>query len=252
VYKPYRAFFTRILGVDNLYKGLSTFGVEMSELRMILKNADEYSLILGDELCSGTETQSALSIFVAGLMDLHAAQSSFIFATHFHEIVDYEEIAALERLKMKHMAVFYDRENDCLVYDRTLRDGAGDSMYGLEVCKSLHLPTEFLDKAFSIRLKYFPETAGDLNFKTTRYNTNKVRGLCEMCNTALSTETHHLMMQSKLGRTESVRKMKVRLTPMTLYLKRAVLLHGSCKNQKVIGHVLSLMRKVKRIVFRGS
>ena len=93
------------------------------------------------------------------------------------------------------MSVFYDRERDCLVYDRLLKDGSGDKMYGLEVCKSLHLPTEFLEKAFSIRLKYFPETAGDLNFNTTRYNANKVRGLCEMCKTALSTETHHLMMQ---------------------------------------------------------
>ena len=195
VYKPYRAFFTRILGVDNLYKGLSTFGVEMSELRMILKNADEYSLILGDELCSGTETQSALSIFVAGLMDLHTAQSSFIFATHFHEIVDYDEIAALERLEMKHMAVVYDRENDCLVYDRTLRDGAGDSMYGLEVCKSLHLPTEFLEKAFKIRSKYFGDVAPPLNHKTTKYNAKKVRGMCEMCETRISTETHHLAMQ---------------------------------------------------------
>ena len=196
VYKPYRAFFTRILGVDNLYKGLSTFGVEMSELRMILKNADEYSLILGDELCSGTETQSALSIFVAGLMDLHAAQSSFIFATHFHEIVDYEEITELKRLEMKHMAVFYDRENDCLVYDRTLRAGAGDKMYGLEVCKSLHLPTEFLEKAFKIRSKYFSDVAPPLNYKTTKYNAKKVRGMCEMCETRISTETHHLAMQA--------------------------------------------------------
>ena len=196
VYKPYRAFFTRILGVDNLYKGLSTFGVEMSELRMILKNADEYSMILGDELCSGTETQSALSIFVAGLMDLHEAQSSFIFATHFHEVVDYEEIKALTRLEMKHMAVFYDRENDCLVYDRTLREGAGDKMYGLEVCKSLHLPTEFLEKAFKIRSKYFSDAAPPLSHKTTKYNAKKVRGMCEMCETQMSTETHHLAMQA--------------------------------------------------------
>jgi len=196
VYKPYHSFFTRILGVDNLYKGLSTFGVEMSELRMILKNADENSLILGDELCSGTETQSALSIFVAGLMDLHATQSSFIFATHFHEIVDYEEIRGLERLQMKHMAVFYDRENDCLVYDRMLREGAGDKMYGLEVCKSLHLPNEFLEKAFKIRSKYFSDAAPLLSHKTTKYNAKKVRGICEMCDERMSTETHHLAMQA--------------------------------------------------------
>jgi DNA mismatch repair protein MutS len=195
LYKPYRSFYTRILGNDNLYKGLSTFGVEMSELRVILKNADQHSLILGDELCSGTETQSALSIFVAGLMKLHEQKSSFLFATHFHEIVDYEEIVCMDRLALKHMAVHYDRELDCLVYDRLLKDGPGDSMYGLEVCKSLHLPTEFLDKAFEIRNKYFPEKAGTLDQKTSHYNGNKVRSLCEMCQKALSTEIHHLEMQ---------------------------------------------------------
>ena len=70
VYKPYTAIFSRILGNDNIFKGLSTFAVEMSELRVILRLADENSLILGDELCSGTEMESALSIFVAGLMEL--------------------------------------------------------------------------------------------------------------------------------------------------------------------------------------
>jgi DNA mismatch repair protein MutS len=195
LYKPYRSFYTRILGNDNLYKGLSTFGVEMSELRVILKNADQHSLILGDELCSGTETQSALSIFVAGLMKLHEQKSSFLFATHFHEIVDYEEIKAMERLALKHMAVHYDRELDCLVYDRLLKDGPGDNMYGLEVCKSLHLPTEFLDKAFEIRNKYFPEKAGTLDQKTSHYNAKKVRSLCELCQKVLSTEIHHLEMQ---------------------------------------------------------
>jgi DNA mismatch repair protein MutS len=195
-YHPYRSFYTRILGNDNLYKGLSTFGVEMSELQVILKNADAGSMILGDELCSGTETQSALSIFVAGLMDLHAKGSAFLFATHFHEIVKYDEIVALDRLSLKHMAVHYDRERDCLVYDRVMRDGPGDNMYGLEVCKSLHLPTAFLDQAFAIRNKYFPEKEGTLGMKVSRYNSQKIRGMCERCGTEMSTETHHLEEQA--------------------------------------------------------
>ena len=70
-YYPYKTLFTRILGNDNIFKGLSTFAVEMTELRTILQMADENSLILGDELCSGTESDSALSIFVAGLEILH-------------------------------------------------------------------------------------------------------------------------------------------------------------------------------------
>jgi len=95
-YSPYKYLFTRILGNDNIFKGLSTFAVEMSELRTILKFAQKNSLILGDELCSGTESSSALSIFTAGLEKLHEIGCSFIFATHFHEIVKYEEIQNLE------------------------------------------------------------------------------------------------------------------------------------------------------------
>lgn len=183
------------MGNDNIFKGLSTFAVEMSELRIILKMADENSLILGDELCSGTETESALSIFVAGLMDLHEKRSSFIFATHFHEIVNYDEVKELDRLALKHMSVIYDREKDSLVYDRKLKDGVGIKTYGLEVCKSLYLSEEFLDKAYAIRNKYYPETKGELTQKQTVYNASKIRGKCEYCNENIGEEIHHLQQQ---------------------------------------------------------
>lgn len=78
---------------------------------------------MGDELCSGTETESALSIFVAGLMHLHNNKSSFIFATHFHEIVEYDEIKHMNSLLLKHLEVSYDAADDCLVYDRKLKMG---------------------------------------------------------------------------------------------------------------------------------
>jgi DNA mismatch repair protein MutS len=195
VYSPYRAIFTRILGNDNLFKGLSMFAVEMSELRVILNSADKYSLVLGDELCSGTETESALSIFMSGLMDLHKKRASFLFATHFHEILKFEEMKSLPRVAVKHMAVRYDMETDCLIYDRLLRDGAGNRLYGLEVAKSLHLPEQFIETAYKIRNTYFPEMRGDLASTSTRYNAKKLRGMCELCKTEMATETHHLIEQ---------------------------------------------------------
>jgi DNA mismatch repair protein MutS len=194
-YYPYSSIYSRILGNDNLFKGLSTFAVEMSELRIILKMADENSLILGDELCSGTETESALSIFVAGLMDLHEKNSSFVFATHFHEIIHYDEVTLLDKLSLKHMAVIYDRELDCLIYDRKLKDGPGTKTYGLEVCKSLYLPDDFLNKAYAIRNKYYPETKGQLSYDTTIYNANKIKGICEICKECIAEEIHHLNEQ---------------------------------------------------------
>jgi DNA mismatch repair protein MutS len=202
VFRPYRAIMTRILGNDNLFKGLSTFVVEMSELRVILRMADPRTLVLGDELCSGTEMDSAISIFVAGLQHLYRAGASFIFATHLHEIAGYSEIREMApRLRLAHMRVFYDKSRDTLVYDRKLQDGAGESMYGLEVCKSLHLPPDFLENANTIRVKYRGvstknPTASILDDATpSRYNAAKLRRLCELCEKARGTEVHHLQHQ---------------------------------------------------------
>lgn len=199
-YSPYKYIFTRILGNDNIFKGLSTFAVEMSELRTILKSANSNSLILGDELCSGTENISAISIFVAGIQQLHKINCSFIFATHLHEIVNYSEITELSHLALKHMSVCYDLENGRLIYDRKMKDGPGDNMYGLEVCKSLSLPPAFLELAHQIRMKYYPVSTNVLSLKTSNYNANKIKGVCEKCKKELGTEVHHLLHQQQANK----------------------------------------------------
>lgn len=200
-YRPYDYIFTRILGNDNLFKNLSTFAVEMCELRTILKNSNANSLILGDELCSGTESSSALSIFTAGLQNLHKKNSTFLFATHFHEIINYEEIIALTRIRMMHMEVIYDEANDCLVYNRKLKEGPGNSMYGLEVCKSLGLPDDFLKEAMDIRIKYNEENSGVLSHKQSHYNAKKIKGMCEVCNEKIGEDIHHLQYQNRANDT---------------------------------------------------
>lgn len=195
VYQPFRSIYSRILSNDNLFKGLSTFVVEMSELRVILKMADQHSLILGDELASGTENESALSIFTAALLDLHRKGACHMFATHFHEMANFDEIKALDRLIFQHLSVYYDREHDCLVYDRKLKEGQGSKTYGLEVCASLFMPPDFINTAFEIRNKYFPENKGEMSQPVTKYNAKKVRGKCEICQIEIATETHHLSPQ---------------------------------------------------------
>lgn len=194
-YYPYKSIFTRILGSDNLFKGLSTFAVEMSELRQILQLSDNNSLILGDELCSGTESDSALSIFVTGLENLYKKESTFLFATHFHEIVKYEEVINLENLKMMHMEVKFCNKTNKLIYDRKLKEGPGDSMYGLEVCKSLSLPDEFLDRAHELRIKYNNLYKTILSESVSKYSKNKLKGICEICKINRGTEIHHLKYQ---------------------------------------------------------
>ena len=197
-YNPYKYIFTRILGNDNIFKGLSTFAVEMSELRTILRLANKNSLVLGDELCSGTESISAVSIFVSGIQTLEKLGCSFIFATHFHEIIGYDEITSLHNVGMKHMSVIYDLERDTLIYDRKLKDGPGTNMYGLEVCKSLSLPDDFLENAHKIRMKYHPESGSILEQKVSHFNAKHIKGgKCEKCLQNLAVDVHHLIFQNE-------------------------------------------------------
>lgn len=194
-YCPYKYIFTRIIGNDNIFKGLSTFGVEMSELRVILNNCNNNSLILGDELCSGTETDSALSIFNASIEVMSKRKSNFIFATHFHELPHLKSMKKMTSVKCKHLKVQFDYEKQKMYYDRKMHDGQGETIYGLEVCKSLKLPEEFIDRCYEIRNEYMDNKDNILLLKTSKYNKDKIRNMCEFCNKKLGTEIHHLQYQ---------------------------------------------------------
>lgn len=243
VYYPYKYIFTRILGNDNLFKGLSTFAVEMSELRTILRLADSRSLVLGDELCSGTESTSAISIFVAGVQTLYKKECSFIFATHLHEIVDYEEITSLSTVKCKHMSVVYDKERDSLVYDRKLKDGPGNNMYGLEVCKSLSLPQDFLEMAYNIRMKYKPEAKSVLDRKQSHFNAKHIKGQCEKCGNNMATEVHHLQYQQDADGRGLIENQKDGLTFHKNHPANLISLCNACHDE--IHNTGTRLKKVK-------
>jgi len=238
-FSPYKYIFTRILGNDNIFKGLSTFAVEMSELRTILRLANKNSMVLGDELCSGTESISAVSIFVSGVQKLASVSCSFIFATHLHEIINYDEITSLHNVGLKHLSVIYNKENDCLVYDRKLKDGPGNNMYGLEVCKSLNLPQDFLDNAQNIRMKYHPELSSILQHKSSHYNSKHiVGGICENCKINVAIDVHHLIFQNEADKNGTINKKgltfskNVKANLMNLCEKCHNSIHKSNKNYK--------------------
>jgi len=193
---PYNKIFTRIAGMDNIYKGWSTFTVEMMELRNILQRADKNSLILGDELCSGTEAISALAIVSAGIQKLINLESSFIFATHLHDLSKLKIIQDLDSnklLQLAHMHIEVD-ESGSIIFDRKLRPGNGNSLYGIEVCKGLDMPLDFIKSAHEVRCEIQGISSLLQDDKKSRYNSKVFMGKCELCNKP-STETHHIEEQ---------------------------------------------------------
>ena len=106
-----------------------------------------------------------------------------------------DEITSLNNLKLKHMSVVYNKETGSLEYNRKLQPGPGDSMYGLEVCKSLHLPDDFLQMAYEIREKRKPFYKPVSGYDCSHFNQKKVVGKCEKCGKVPATEVHHLQHQ---------------------------------------------------------
>ena len=213
-YKPYKYLFTRIRNNDNLYAGLSSFEVEMKEFKVILKYANQESIILGDELCSGTETQDATALVASGIGLLSKRKSSFIFATHLHFLADMHYITDLQNVKLCHMAVDLDPSNPKkLVYSRKIHDGSGPKSYGILVCESMDLDDEFIKKAKEIRqsIKSIQNGNGNIHIHNnnnlnelsiinsstigSKYNSDKIIGMCEVCKNTNASDVHHINQQ---------------------------------------------------------
>ena len=193
-YWPYMHIFTRIPSGDDMMKGQSTFVVEISELRNILMRATENSLVIGDELASGTESISALAIVGAGILQLHTRKASFIFATHLHNLCKINKIISLKTLGIYHLTVRYDPDTDKLIYERILKKGQGNTMYGLEVCKALNLGCEFLNTANQIRHEILGNNTEIFSTKKSKYNANLYVDTCTICKRAAQ-EVHHIRQQ---------------------------------------------------------
>lgn len=194
-FAPYNHIFTRISGADNIYRGWSSFTVEMMELKAILQRADSRSLVLGDELCSGTEAISALAIVAAGIDVLVKKVATFIFATHLHDLGKLEAIRECRAIYIAHMHVEVEKDTGILIFDRKLRQGIGSEMYGLEVCKGLGLPSDFLKKAHEIRCAITGVSPEFVATKISRYNSKVLVGECKLCGAAPASETHHINPQ---------------------------------------------------------
>ena len=193
----YDKLFTRIVSQDNLYKGLSTFAVEMMELKNIFNRATQRSLILGDEISQGTETESGLAIVAGAILKLLELKSTFIFATHLHQLRNIEPLQKIDSLILLHLGVKYDEEEDTLIYNRQLQLGMGSSLYGLEFAKSLHMDENFLKNAYNIREDLLGKTSKLKQLtsqKRSKYNKTLYVTKCALCEENVE-DIHHIQPQ---------------------------------------------------------
>lgn len=92
-------WFVRTGAQDDPEAGLSAFGVEMTDIKVALRDATKKSFLLIDELGKGTESQAGHAIAGSVLEHLVRQNIRSIFATHWHELFD-NHVVKLEDAKL--------------------------------------------------------------------------------------------------------------------------------------------------------
>nr|YP_009417114.1 MutS-like protein [Leptogorgia sarmentosa]AST14118.1 MutS-like protein [Leptogorgia sarmentosa] len=190
--RPYHYLITRILGGDDLHKGQGTFEVEMRDLSTILKLANYNSLILGDEICHGTEVSSGTAILAATIERLTAAQTSFVLSTHLHQVFSLID----SPVQCYHLSVI-QQEYLGLIYERKLKPGPGPSQYGIEVMGHIINDKKFYNSALKYRklINWEPPSRSESSsltvFRPSKYNAQVFIDSCEICG-APAEAIHHI------------------------------------------------------------
>lgn len=191
-FSPFHNILTRILGNDNMSKKQSSFVVEMLELRSILKRSDCNSLVIGDEICKGTEYQSGEALVASTIMRLSQQLTNFVFATHMHSLSQMDEITRLQNVKLMHMKVIFEGNN--IIYDRVLCDGSGETIYGIEVASKILDDDILIKQAYGIRNKRMAKK-DILTMKVSSYNVDLFVDECKICKETDNLDVHHINFQ---------------------------------------------------------
>ena len=133
--------FTRVGASDNLSKGESTFMVEMTETASILNNLSERSLVLMDEIGRGTSTYDGISIAWAIVEFLHnhpAFKAKTLFATHYHELNQLEEMLP----RVKNFNVSVKEVGNKVIFMRKLKAGGSEHSFGIHVAQMAGMPQQ--------------------------------------------------------------------------------------------------------------
>ncbi len=141
---PIDRIFTRIGAADDLAGGRSTFMVEMTETANILNNASQQSLVLLDEIGRGTSTYDGLALAWACAEYLAKNIGALsMFATHYFELTALpEHIHEVENVHLD--AIEYD---DKIVFLHTVKKGATNRSYGLQVALLAGVPRNIVSQA---------------------------------------------------------------------------------------------------------
>ena len=103
-------------------------------------------------------------------------------------------------LRICHLVLRYDETTKSLIYDRKLKEGHGESIYGLEVAMSLSIDPSFIRRASEIRRSLVDTGNQLLSTRKSKYNKKVYMDSCTVCGKQPQgigeLHTHHINEQA--------------------------------------------------------
>ncbi|SFR83343.1 endonuclease MutS2 [Anaeromicropila populeti] len=127
---------------QSITENLSTFSSHITNVIHILQRTTVESLVLLDELGSGTDPQEGMGIAIAILEELRKKNCLFIATTHYPEVKDY----ALRTEGLSNARMAFDRESLKPLYQLEIGE-AGESC-AIYIAKRLGMSKEMLTTAY--------------------------------------------------------------------------------------------------------
>ncbi|KAM5347678.1 hypothetical protein ACJ41O_007502 [Fusarium nematophilum] len=145
--------FARVSLDDNIESNLSTFSVEMREMAFILRNIDDKSLAVIDELGRATSNVDGLAIALAMSEALIESRASVWFATHFTDLtrVLTDRLGVLRlHFQTKNSTTSDGLPHIKMLYKATKGAVSDNEHYGINLARAIGLPQGFIDKAEAV------------------------------------------------------------------------------------------------------
>ena len=135
---------------QNLAENLSTFSAHIKNVLSVLQEIDRDSLVVLDELGSGTDPAEGMGIAIAILEELRKSGCLFLVTTHYPEVKEY----AKETDHVINARMTFDKETLCPTYQMVTGE-AGESC-AFYIAGRLGMPDEMLKTA--VRAAYGGDT----------------------------------------------------------------------------------------------
>lgn len=126
---------------QSLDEGLSTYSAKLAYMKKLVNEADKTSLVLMDELGSGTEPKIGGAIAEAVLSELLNLKATGIISTHYSNLKSFAHV----NKGIQNGSMLYDETKMTPLYK--LQIGKPGSSYALDIAKKMHFPKKLIKYA---------------------------------------------------------------------------------------------------------